>query len=309
VEEMRQCPLTGECLAFVEKVYQKIADPAFADFVIVTVQPAASAICASTVVLPGAIKQVIRKSLHMSLSEEAVRVQRTAKLQVLSEDADLSVVHLFLENFCLRLVTPIAAFIIKSMRESPNDSHVQAVQAFPQDFSTLFHQQTLHRIAGYSVKAILTRSRQFKTSERWRKFREVVLGRLAVKGVALPNPQSKDYWTALLSRKSLMFVNAETLAFFVEVARVMCYVEAPDGCLSKSKVLAHVTSSPSIIAFWGSLVGQLLEEHDSLFLMRTLVLSLCGTMGKGIMLRRLNQAASSSTGRVSGVGLRARLCR
>jgi len=40
-------------------------------------------------------------------------------------------------------------------------------------------------------------------------------------------------------------------------------VEAPDDCLSKSKVIAHVNYSSSIIALWGILEGHLLDEHDS----------------------------------------------
>jgi len=62
--------------------------------------------------------------------------------------------NVFLGNFCYSLVTPISGYIIHCMSVSPSDPHLQAVQEFPQDFTTLFNQQTLRRIAGYSVEAI-----------------------------------------------------------------------------------------------------------------------------------------------------------
>jgi len=46
---------------------------------------------------------------------------------MLSENADSKDLNLLLENFCFRLVTPIAGHIIRCMRESPSDPRLQAV--------------------------------------------------------------------------------------------------------------------------------------------------------------------------------------
>ena len=106
-----------------------------------------------------------------------------------------------------------------------------------------------------------------------------------------------------------MFVGDQTLSFFIEVAEVMCYSELSDGSVLKDTVLANVTSSPSLLAMWGSLIGNALPETESMYLMRLLVLSLCTTFGNGIVLRRMNKAAADKQGQVTGVALRSQVAR
>ena len=73
-------------------------------------------------------------------------------------------------------------------------------------------------------------------------------------------PHETTLWTALLGRNSYTFVSEPVLDFFVEVAKVLCYVETTTGSIPIKEVLNRVVSSPVLISQWLDVVESLLNE-------------------------------------------------
>jgi len=177
--------------------------PAFQRFVETVTCQVAECFCSSgkRIILPGAVIANVRQCIHTNLSDPCVREERKKDLtNVASGEEDI--VNLYLSEFCRRLCSPIAGYIVSLMRDASDDPHLTQVKQYSaDDFSKLFDQQSLHYISGYSLKAILKKARQYENSRRWSNFKVVILNRLARLGTAWPDPKSSAYWTALLSRK------------------------------------------------------------------------------------------------------------
>ena len=319
--DMKSAPVSvitnNTWLNFVEHVVESaMPEPRseYREFVEVCFQPLLGPLHASKTMAPSEVIKMVRMHLHSNLAEPQVLQGRMSKLQAVVNHTDSEdTAPGFLQDFCGRLAKTTAAFIIKGMREAVDDPHTLTCSRFSQDnFDSLFSQQTLHNILGSTVKGVLRRSRQFKQSSRWNSIQKVVLNRFAHIGLMEAKPEDKTFWTALLGRKSYTFVSEPVLCFFIEIAKILCYVESSECSIPIKAVLKQVNTSPCLLCQWCEVVGHGLKEEDSFFLMRLLITSLCRTFGRGVMLRRTNLEAErrkTSSGGVTSVGIRARLVR
>jgi len=73
--------------------------------------------------------------------------------------------------------------------------------------------------------------------------------------------------------------------------------------------MSDIFPSPSLLLMWEQVVGGNLRQDLAFDLLRMLALSLWGSFGKGILLRRLNAATESISTTVMNVGIRAKVTR
>jgi len=93
------------------------------------------------------------------------------------------------------------------------------------------------------------------------------------------------------------------------VGKIICYAETVHGCLYREDIFSIIFSRSMLLSQWEDVVGGSLAEDLSLYLLRMLVISLLGSFGKGILLRRINEAADSKMANPMSVGIRAKVTR
>jgi len=77
----------------------------------------------------------------------------------------------------------------------------------------------------------------------------------------------------------------------------------------REDIMSDIFPSPSLLLMWEQVVGGNLRQDLAFDLLRMLALSLWGSFGKGILLRRLNAATESISTTVMNVGIRAKVTR
>ena len=240
--------LSGEKFSvFAAQVSEK-ANPkpstGFCEFVEVCVRPLVEPICSSKKIKPADLWMLVRHHIHSSLADADVRIERLGKLQSLvGSDECEEEASQYLAEFCRRLTTSIVTFVLNLMRNVPTDPHVVSASKFSQDDFDSFSKQTLHNILGSIVKSVLRRSRQYKGNPKWDDIQKVILSRFAHVGVMEARPHETTFWTALLGRNSYTFVSESVLDFFVEVAKILCYVETTTGSIPIEEVLISCVKS------------------------------------------------------------------
>jgi len=73
--------------------------------------------------------------------------------------------------------------------------------------------------------------------------------------------------------------------------------------------MSDIFPSSSLLLMWEQVVGGNLRQDLAFDLLRMLTLSLWGSFGKGILLRRMNAATESRSTTVMNVGIRAKVTR
>ena len=117
-----------------------------------------------------------------------------------------------------------------------------------------------------------------------------------VGGMEVGSLSEKDpkYWTALLNRKSLLFVNDNALPFFIDLCKLLQLVERVDGSVPHAAVMEKVVETNHLTMKWDSIVENSLSEFESFRFMSKVIRSVANTYGKGVMLRRMNARARTS---------------
>lgn len=147
-------------------------------------------------------------------------------------------------------------------------------------------------------------------NEYMKNVKQCVLTEFAVIGrPSVIEKKSPQYWTSLLNRNSLLFLNDSALPFFVAVSKLLQSLGTPDGCLKHDKVMDAVVANPSIVTLWDAVVENSMSDGDSFRFMTQVIRSLTNTYGKGVMQRRMNAKARSGKGNKTTLtpSMRARL--
>jgi len=172
-------------------------------------------IISSRKVLKGSVMSVVRTSLHDALADECQREEwKEALVNVTGKPAVINIPELYLQEFIRQLMHKVVEFLVQCMRASHQDIHaVNVAKKTPEEFNTLFKQQTLHQVLGAALRSLLRRCRQYPNNARYQQFKQVTLEHLLVTDTTVASPQNSTYWSALLNRKSLLFLTEKAVLF------------------------------------------------------------------------------------------------
>lgn len=113
-------------------------------------------------------------------------------------------------------------------------------------------------------------------------------------------------WTEAMNRGGLIFLSKDAHNFFVSIAdRVLC-CEGSDGSLELEFVFGEVLKDFTVLSYWDTLVGEVLEESVSFDFLQAICDIVVKIARQGILKRRLNELMKSA---YISVSLRHRLTR
>ena len=158
--------------------------------------------------------------------------------------------------------------------------------------------QLIHHIVGFALYRTISHAKRYPKNEKLQRMRDCILSKFTGKGAPpVIDSKNKAYWTHILNRKCLVFVNDKAFPFFLKLGSVLIASEERDGSVLLEKVCKTVVSDPHFLVMWDAIVDSALEESESLDLLVRVVKIIAGTYGRGSMLKRMNVITQSKAPR------------
>lgn len=223
------------------------------------------------------------------------------------EETNSAVLNFFLGSFLTNLSEKVLIFVCERMQNSAREVSRPAKRS-GDDFSSLEFQRTVHYIAGSVIAGILRRERRYPSFYNQKPFGDILRENFLEKQDD-PSTCCSDevrMWTAAQDRGRLCYVNKTAFQFYMELVCVVMGYEEEDGSILLEKVHEGVRSNFELYMLWDSLLGSVIPEDQALQWFVCTVDTVCRTVTKGIMKRRLNEAIKKP---VSSVSHRSRLAR
>jgi len=193
----------------------------------------------------------------------------------------LLIINSVLVDFVFGLGNKIISFIAKTvMADSQPNSPVSLSISTDEN-------QTIHYVAGAIIRQYLRKARRFKTNRFWINVDGAIKNCPLEGDMVVAAANSDRYWTEFCNRGALNFVGAQFMKFIIAVVHLLVRIERPDGSLFHEDVQQELLVSPAR-TLWDELIGNNLDEDDSIIFMRGVVRSFTATYGKGRSLRLMN---------------------
>lgn len=149
--------------------------------------------------------------------------------------------------------------------------------------------KVIYYCGGSIMRGYLKMCYRYGNSSSWKKIVEVVKSNtLRDKPTAEDDDIDVDAsWTESRDRGGLLYITTECKEFFIDLTQVVFISEQTDGSIDYESVITTV-SNCDVSLKWDKMIGEALDQRNSIELMNDVVRSYCRTCMSGFMRRRLN---------------------
>ncbi|KAK3929143.1 Transcriptional regulator CRZ1 [Frankliniella fusca] len=232
------------------------------------------------------------ESYLSSLSERKINLDFLQKINVvysqdMLETFHCDYVHIFGEE--------VIRFICKSViGEKPRKEVTIPIVFDIEDRQVIFY------VAGATMRGFLRSGKRYSKNAEWCAIVNCIESRIR-EGNGVPLCcQADRAWTDELNRKSLFFIGAPGMEFFVALTAVLYNIESDEsGKFKDDVVLKDVFADSVCILLWDELIGNSLTEVVALRFLKGVVKSYTDTYGRGVAYKKLNTHLKKSFAAIS----------
>lgn len=152
--------------------------------------------------------------------------------------------------------------------------------------------QVIFNVAGSVMRGFVNMGERYKKNRDWISIVRAIKTRVAEgdgrTGVARA-PESDRAWTNTLNRKSLIFIGAPAMDFFVSLTHLLYNVECSEaGNFHVMNVIKSVYEDSVTVLLWDEVIGTSLDTRLSTKFLQGVVKSFSQTYAKGVANKKLN---------------------
>ncbi|KAK3924506.1 Protein Wiz [Frankliniella fusca] len=261
----------------------------------------------SKILFPSSIRSAFNIGQNKLMSSEEFMTELNGILSSL-EETEVDVCNVFIGNVMLILCKKIQIFCIRHMREVSAEllQPVQYKKRSKDSINSVKFHQLVYYIGGSVVGGFLWKGKEYgKTSAVWNRYFDVLTAKFCV-NTEKTNQCVEEVreFTERKDRGGLTHLCEESFSFFLVLFDQIMSLEGEDGSFPQKIIDENILGSDVLLCLWDCLVGNELNQDDSIDLLVQVSDTCLKIVKKGILKRRLNKHLQKP---VNSLALRKRL--
>lgn len=234
--------------------------------------------------LPSTFIPVICKVSDKILSDkDGIRKELLILLQQLNVENSTEMLECFVCQFVLEFGELMVKFICNSVVGEKPKRTKEIKQFDIEDRQCIFY------IGGSVMRGFIRMAYRHKTNKDWCAILETIRTRIEEGDGVQRAAEGDRAWTEERNRKSLFFMGALAMDFFVSLTQILYNIESDESGNFKDETVINAVYEDSVtIILWDELVGTSLSSSLSVRFLKGVVKSFTQTYGRGVGYKKLN---------------------